>query len=94
MSPSHRAPTCSQTSCWSRHRQFLAARQPFTCLLGLGWFFSAWKIYGEESMGTLDPPEKLLCLKNVWPPAASLSPDLACLDGPEGDFIVGDTWRH
>lgn len=84
---------------WTRHRQSLAARQLFTYSKGLGWSFSAWKLFGEEEPdGSIDTPSKLLCLKDVA--AAGLMPsftstnaseiDYACLNGPKADFIMGD----
>lgn len=82
---------------WERHRLSLASRQLFTYSKGLGWSFSAWKLYGdEESDGVLDAPEKLLCLRDVA--AAGLMPELstasdlgaACLNGPKADFVMGD----
>lgn len=49
-----------------RQREFLAARQPFTftCTLRLGWFFSAWKIFGDE-LSTRPRSSSALCLVNV-----------------------------
>ena len=88
---------------WERHRQSLASRQLFTYSKGLGWSFSAWKIFGEDDDGSIDTPAKLLCLRNVA--AAGLMPTslastntnddefnlgAACLNGPKSDFIMGD----
>lgn len=67
---------------WERHRQSLAARQLFTYSRGLGWSFSAWKLFddGEEdgdggsNVGDIDSAAKLLCLRDVA--AAGLMPSL------------------
>ena len=88
---------------WERHRTSLASRQLFAYSQGLGWSFSAWKLYGEEAdgvkSGVINTPSKLLCLKDVA--AAGLLPPLsiisdssamgaACLNGPQPDFVLGD----
>jgi len=86
---------------WERHRQSLASRQLFTYSKGLGFSFSGWKLYGDdddESIGKIDSPEKLLCLRDVA--AAGLLPPIdsignstlneACLNGPKADFAMGD----
>mmetsp|Transcript_13508 Transcript_13508/g.19085 ORF Transcript_13508/g.19085 Transcript_13508/m.19085 type:complete len:582 (-) Transcript_13508:271-2016(-) len=82
---------------WERHRKSLAERQVFTFEVGLGWSFSAWKLYGDdESTGVIDGPAKLKTLRDVA--AAGLLPSLedktpvplACLDGPVSDFGLGD----
>lgn len=84
---------------WERHRSSLASRQLFTYSKGLGWSFSAWKLYGDDNDGSIDTPAKLLCLKDVA--EAGLFPELsitsnssalgaACLNGPQPDFILGD----
>jgi hypothetical protein len=82
---------------WERHRQSLAARQLFAFELGVGWSFSAWKLYDDDShTGVIDTPAKLLCLKNVA--AAGLMPSLtkknsfklSCLNPPVPDFALGD----
>lgn len=83
---------------WKRHRQSLAGRQMFTYSKGLGWSYSGWKMYGddEESSGDIDRPEKLLCLRDVA--AAGLMAPMEdtnelgtfCLNGPLGDFVMGD----
>lgn len=88
---------------WDRHRLSLSSRQLFAYSQGLGWSFSAWKLYGEDTdgvkNGVLNTPAKLLCLSDVA--AAGLMPGLditsnssalgaACLNGPLVDFIMGD----
>mmetsp|Transcript_13729 Transcript_13729/g.15064 ORF Transcript_13729/g.15064 Transcript_13729/m.15064 type:complete len:586 (-) Transcript_13729:179-1936(-) len=83
---------------WQRHRKSLADRQVFTFEVGLGWSFTAWKLYGDtdEPTGIIDSPTKLMTLRDVA--AAGLMPDLqetspvplACLDGPTNDFNLGD----
>lgn len=81
---------------WKRHRQSLAGRQMFTYSKGLGWSFSGWKLYGDEISGVIDTPAKLLCLRDVA--AAGLLPPMEdtdelgtfCLNGPKGDFVMGD----
>lgn len=82
---------------WHRHRKSFAARQVFAYERGLGWSFAAWKLHSEQgSTDAIDSPAKLLSLKDVA--AAGLMPSLkkdsvaalACLNGPEPDFILGD----
>ena len=84
---------------WKRHRKSFAARQVFAYERGLGWSFAAWKLHGDDdssSDGVIDSPAKLLSFKDVA--AAGLMPSLkkdspaalACLNGPEPDFILGD----
>mmetsp|Transcript_21192 Transcript_21192/g.27184 ORF Transcript_21192/g.27184 Transcript_21192/m.27184 type:complete len:225 (-) Transcript_21192:196-870(-) len=84
---------------WERHRQSLASRQLFAYSKGLGWTFSAWKLYGDDKKGVIDSPAKLLSLRDVaaadlLPPLSSTSDasDLsaACLNGPQPDFVMGD----
>lgn len=87
---------------WTRHRQSLASRQLFTYSLGLGWSFSAWKLFGDDTAdgSSIDSPSKLLCLRDVaaaglMPPLAATETDAielssACLNGPKSDFIMGD----
>ena len=81
---------------WKRHRASFGARQVYAYERGLGWSFAAWKLYGEEDIGVIDRPAKLLSLKDVA--AAGLFPNLdknipaqeACLNPPENDFALGD----
>mmetsp|Transcript_14190 Transcript_14190/g.30833 ORF Transcript_14190/g.30833 Transcript_14190/m.30833 type:complete len:558 (-) Transcript_14190:136-1809(-) len=88
---------------WDRHRLSLASRQVVTYSTGLGWSFSSWKLYGEETdgvkNGVINTPAKLMCLRDVA--AAGLMPSLlstsnssdvsaACLNGPLTDFVLGD----
>ena len=84
---------------WERHRLSLASRQLFAYSKGLGWSFSAWKLFGEDTFDEIDVPAKLLCLRDVA--AAGLMPPLestsdsselgaACLNGPQPDFVMGD----
>lgn len=82
---------------WERHRESLASRKLFTYSKGLGFSYSAWKIYDDDNSGVLDSPAKLLCLKDVA--AAGLLPSLkestksaamSCLNGPQADFALGD----
>ena len=88
---------------WERHRQSLASRQLFSYSLGLGWSFTAWKLYDGSSSGSddgitriIDVPARLLCLRDVV--EADLMPSLktgkksraACLNGPKNDFAMGD----
>eukprot|EP00579_Thalassiosira_antarctica_P002375 CAMPEP_0201865892 /NCGR_PEP_ID=MMETSP0902-20130614/661_1 /ASSEMBLY_ACC=CAM_ASM_000551 /TAXON_ID=420261 /ORGANISM="Thalassiosira antarctica, Strain CCMP982" /LENGTH=557 /DNA_ID=CAMNT_0048390757 /DNA_START=41 /DNA_END=1714 /DNA_ORIENTATION=+ len=88
---------------WQRHRLSLASRQLFAYSKGLGWTFSAWKLYGEGTdgvkIGVLNDPAKLLCLRDVaaaglLPPLSSTSNSsavgAACLNGPLTDFAMGD----
>eukprot|EP00986_Skeletonema_menzelii_P004921 scaffold1723_cov144-Skeletonema_menzelii.AAC.3 len=80
---------------WKRHRQSLAGRQLFTYSKGLGWSFSAWKLYGDHGSGDMTPA-KLMCLRDVA--AAGLLPPMEdtnelgsfCLNGPANDFTMGD----
>ena len=83
---------------WERHRLSLASRQLFAYSQGLGWSFSAWKLYGDDT-SEIDSPAKLLCLRDVA--SAGLMPELsitsnssalgaACLNGPKPDFAMGD----
>ena len=82
---------------WERHRQSLASRKLFTYSKGLGFSYSAWKMYDDKNPGVIDSPAKLLCLKDVV--AAGLLPSLkessksaaiSCLNGPQADFALGD----
>ena len=87
---------------WERHRQSLASRQLFSYSLGVGWSFTAWKMYDDSSgaadsdKSIIDVPAKLLCLRDVVD--AGLMPSLkslrksgmACLNGPKDDFAMGD----
>jgi hypothetical protein len=87
---------------WERHRQSLALRQLFSYSLGIGWSFTAWKMYDDiggsddKSANIIDVPAKLLCLRDVVD--AGLMPSLktvrksgmACLNGPKDDFAMGD----
>lgn len=88
---------------WERHRQSLASRQLFSYSLGLGWSFTAWKLYDGSGSGgdggntkIIDVPARLLCLRDVV--EADLMPSLkagkksgaACLNGPKNDFAMGD----
>lgn len=82
---------------WKRHRQSLAGRQLFTYSKGLGWSFSAWKLYGDDGSGNITPA-RLKCLRDVA--AAGLLPPIEntnelglgtfCLNGPVNDFVMGD----
>jgi len=86
----------SNSDWWKRHRQSLAGRQMFTYSKGLGWSFSAWKLYGDEGRGDISTPAQLLCLRDVA--AAGLLPPMEdtnelgnfCLNGPANDFVMGD----
>ena len=84
-----------------RHRQSLASRQLFSYSLGIGWSFTAWKLYDDSgadynNTGIIDVPARLLCLRDVVD--AGLMPSLknvrksgmACLNGPKDDFAMGD----
>jgi hypothetical protein len=89
---------------WERHRASLASRQLFAYSLGLGWSFSAWKLYGDDEgddrrvggSTMIDSPSRLLCLRDVV--EAGLMPSslvdandgAACLNGPRDDFAMGD----
>lgn len=83
---------------WERHRRSLASRQLYSYSLGLGWSYTAWKMYGDDGSDptTIDSPSKLLCLRDVV--RAGLMPPLttgrnggsACLNGPENDVVMGD----
>lgn len=79
---------------WEAHRKSFAGKQIFSYEKGLGWSFSAWKLYDESQVGTIDSPEKLLSLRDVA--AAGLLPSswddtsLACLNPPLADFVLGD----
>ena len=81
---------------WKRHRESYAARQLFAYERGMGWSFATWKLYNEHEYGEIDKPEKLLSLKDVV--AAGLFPNLengdetnlACLNPPASDFVLGD----
>ena len=85
---------------WHRHRESYVARQLSSFEMGVGWSFDAWKMFDDDeddsTSGTLDKHEKLFCLKNVA--AAGLLPSLkkdnpaqlACLNGPANDFVLGD----
>jgi hypothetical protein len=82
---------------WKRHRKSFAARQVFAYERGLGWSFATWKLHGNDSSGgAIDSPAKLLSFKDVassglMPSLEKNSPaTLACLNGPEPDFILGD----
>lgn len=86
---------------WKRHRLSLASRQMFAYSKGLGFAFSAWKLYGEDddAVGVIDTPAKLLSLRDVaaaglLPPLSSASDasttGAACLNGPEPYFAMGD----
>mmetsp|Transcript_22266 Transcript_22266/g.48290 ORF Transcript_22266/g.48290 Transcript_22266/m.48290 type:complete len:610 (+) Transcript_22266:161-1990(+) len=85
---------------WDRHRLSLASRQLFAYSKGVGWSFSAWKIYNEDGEGTaskagggvIDTPEKLLCLRDVA--AAGLVPlplsssSLSSSSSPSSDYLT------
>ncbi|KAG7351768.1 hypothetical protein IV203_007816 [Nitzschia inconspicua] len=81
---------------WMRHRISYAARQLFAAERGLGWSFATWKLYGNDNVGVIDEPVKLLSLQDVV--KAGLFPSLdkeipaqsACLNPPENDFMLGD----
>jgi hypothetical protein len=81
---------------WYRHRQSFLARQLFSYERGLGWSFAAWKLYNDDNtIGVLDSWAKLLSFRDVA--AAGLMPNLrdnmdqlACLNPPVPDFILGD----
>jgi len=82
---------------WKRHRQSFAARQLFAFERGIGWSFSAWKLYNDDNAnGLIETPAELLSLKDVA--AAGLMPSLlkakpvqlACLNPPIPDFGLGD----
>jgi hypothetical protein len=85
---------------WMRHRQSLASRKLYTYSKGLGFSFSAWKLYDQDdaaTTGVIDTPAKLLCLRDVA--SAGLIPSLetstsslasSCLNGPQPDFVLGD----
>lgn len=81
---------------WKRHRASFAARHLFSYEHGLGWSFTAWKLFDEANVGVIDSFEKLLSLKDISD--AGLFPDLddeipaqyACLNGPADDFVMGD----
>ena len=84
---------------WDRHRLSLASRQMFVYSQGLGWSFSAWKLYEDDTDSSIKAPANLLCLRDVA--AAGLMPELsstsnslelglACLNGPQADFVMGD----
>lgn len=85
---------------WHRHRASFAARQLVSYEHGLGWSFAAWKLYGgsndKDDLEVIDHPAQLLALKNVA--AAGLFPSLhdkvpaqlACLNPPVNDFLLGD----
>ena len=68
----------------------------FTYSKGLGWSFSAWKLYGDEGRVDISTPAQLLCLRDVA--AAGLLPPMEdtnelgnfCLNGPANDFVMGD----
>ena len=85
---------------WQRHRSSFAARQISSAERGLGWSFTAWKLSDDDnaagSGAVLDEPAKLLALREVA--GAGIFPDLtasdaaamACLNPPDGDYIMGD----
>lgn len=80
---------------WAAHRKSFAEKQIFSYEKGLGWSFSAWKLYGEKHVGVIDSPAKLLSLKDVsaaglLPPLDGASTSLACLNPPASDFVLGD----
>lgn len=80
---------------WEAHRKSFAEKQIFSYEKGLGWSFSAWKLYGETHVGAMDSPAKLLSLQDVsaaglLPPLDSVSSSLACLNPPASDFVLGD----
>jgi hypothetical protein len=88
---------------WFDHRSSLLARQLAVFEKGLGWNYPAWKIHDDqadkEGLGILDTPAKLKSLKHVA--AAGIFPSLtagrkqppaqlACLNPPAADFVLGD----
>jgi hypothetical protein len=83
---------------WHRHRTSLAARQLFAYERGgLGWSFSAWKLYGDYDAAAdgdtnddsvIDMPAKLLALNNVA--AAGLFPSLT-KNRSNGGILAADT---
>lgn len=88
---------------WERHRQSLASRQLFSYSLGIGWSFTAWKMYDDSSgavdsdkTSIIDVPAKLLCLRDVVDAGLMSSlknvkkSGMACLNGPKDDFALGD----
>lgn len=80
---------------WAAHRKSFAEKQIFSYEKGLGWSFSAWKLYGETHVGVIDSPAKLLSFKDVssaglLPPLDGASTALACLNPPASDFVLGD----
>ena len=80
---------------WEAHRKSFAEKQIFSYEKGLGWSFSAWKLYGETRVGVMDSPAKLMSLKDVsaaglLPSIDGTSTSLACLNPPASDFVQGD----
>ena len=73
---------------------------------GIGWSYATWKVFrvGREKVGAMDAPAKWLALQEVnemgWFPSlvkskqsnkTSLSSlELACLNPPDNDFVLGD----
>ncbi|CAB9498856.1 expressed unknown protein [Seminavis robusta] len=82
---------------WSRHRLSFAARQMAAYERGgLGWSFATWKVFrvGNQQVGVIDKPAKLLSLRDVaamgWIPSLFEDNNDACLNPPENDFLLGD----
>jgi len=82
---------------WLNHRASFAARQLYAAERGLGWSFATWKLLGNDDVGVIDSPEKLLSLQDVV--EAGIFPELtgvkipaqdACLNPPVNDFVLGD----
>jgi hypothetical protein len=81
---------------WNKHRQSFASRQMFSYEHGLGWSYTTWKLYNDDQNGLLDIPAKLLAFKNVAAaglitvPSVNENINMACLNPPVSDFILGD----
>ncbi len=85
---------------WERHRASLASRQLYAYSRGLGWSFSAWKLYdddeegddgrrrrlGKGSKNIIDMPSRLLCLRDVV--EAGLMPSSLVDAGDDGSACL------
>lgn len=84
---------------WRRHRTSFASRQIFSYEQGMGWSYTAWKLYDDDHSDLLDSPAKLVAFKNVaaagliLPLTSNTSDDdfiMSCLNPPVSDFVLGD----
>lgn len=85
-----------ESNWWNKHRISFANRQMFSYEQGLGWSYSSWKLYNNTT-NNIDHPAQLKAFKNVANvglitigSSDSHNNNLACLNPPLSDFVLGD----